>query len=147
MIPFLVLKGVKSMRDLLKELIIAKSKTIYNNDDFKKLLYQLKALNNNNTINWDEDAGEEWAFVCNQDLSIMLNCRIGICFIRGEMSGLYLEALSYCNCVSVKGYDVREWYVDIDDLKKYIPEIDWTVSKDGVDPSNFSLDELYFETV
>ena len=51
------------MRDMLKELIVARNKKIYKDNDFKTLLLVLKRINIENKINWDEGAGEEWAFL------------------------------------------------------------------------------------
>lgn len=135
------------MRDLLKELIKAKKSKIFNDTEFKKLLKQLKGLNKNNVINWDDGAGEEWAFVCNNNLTIMLNRRIAICFIRGKLDNPYVKLLNQCNCVEVSGFGIKEWYIDLYDLKKYVPEVVWFISNDGINPERFSLDELYFETV
>ena len=53
------------MRDLLKELVVARNKKIYKDKDFMTLLSIIKGLNIDNKINWDEGAGEEWAFINN----------------------------------------------------------------------------------
>lgn len=135
------------MRDLLKELIVARNKKIYKDNDFKTLLSILKGLNIDNKINWDEGAGEEWAFINNQSLSIMLNAKIGIYFVRGKISDDYLDVLNDGNCVHVSNYDLKEWYMDLEYLQKNIPEIIWHTSGDSIDTNGFSLDELYFATV
>lgn len=135
------------MRDLLKELVVARNKKMYKDNDFKNLLLFLKGLNIANKINWDEGAGEEWAFINNQSMSIMLNAKIGIYFVRGEISDDYLDVLNDGNCVYVSNYDLKEWYIDLEYLQKNIPEIIWHTSGDSIDTNGFSLDELYFATV
>ena len=135
------------MRDLLKELVMARNKKIYKGNDFKTLLSTLKGIDIDNKINWDEGAGEEWAFLNNQSLSIMLNTKIGIYFVRGELSDDYLDVLNDGNCVYVSNYDLKEWFIDLEYLQKNIPEIIWHTSGDSIDTNGFSLDELYFATV
>lgn len=135
------------MKDLLQELVLARNKKIYKDNDFKTLLSILKGLNINNKINWDEGAGEEWAFIYNQDLSIMLNAKIGIYFVRGVISDDYLNVLSDGNCVCVSNYDLKEWYIELESLKRSVPEIIWHASGDFINTNAFSLDELYFATV
>ena len=135
------------MRDLLKELVMARNKKIYKGNDFKTLLSTLKGIDIDNKINWDEGAGEEWAFLNNQSLSIMLNTKIGIYFVRGELSDDYLDVLNDGNCVYVSNYDLKEWFIDLEYLQKNIPEIIWHTSGDTIDTNGFSLDELYFATV
>lgn len=135
------------MRDLLKEFVVARNKKIYKDDEFKTLLSILKGLNIDNKINWDEGAGEEWAFINNQSMSIMLNTKIGIYFVRGEISDDYLDVLNDGNCVYVSNYDLKEWCIDLENLRKSIPEILWHTSGDSIDTNGFSLDELYFATV
>ena len=135
------------MRDMLKELIVARNKKIYKDNDFKTILSVLKGINIENKINWDEVAGEEWAFINNQSMSIMLNSKIGICFVRGEISDDYFDILNEGNCVHVSNYDLKEWYMDLEQLQKNIPEIIWHSSGDSIDTNGFSLDELYFATV
>ncbi len=135
------------MRDMLKELIMARNKKIYKDNDFKTLLSLLKGINIENKINWDEGAGEEWAFINNQSMSFMLNSKIGICFAKGEISDDYLDILNIGNCVHVSSYDLKEWNMDLEQLQKNIPEIIWHSSGDSIDTNGFSLDELYFATV
>lgn len=135
------------MRNLLEELVVARNKKIYKNDEFVHLLSRVEGLNIKNQINWDEGAGEEWAFINNHSLSIMLNTKIGIFFVRGILPDEYLNVLSEGHCVYVSSYDLKEWYIDLENLKKYIPEIIWHTSSDFIDACGFSLDELYFATV
>lgn len=135
------------MRDMLFELLEARKKKVFKVGEFKKLLIKLKACDKHNKINWDDGAGEEWAFVNGKDFSIMLNSKVGICFVCGVLENNYLNLLSYCNCVFVNGFDVSEWYIDLYELKKQVPEIVWPISDESINPSSFSLDEFYFITV
>ena len=135
------------MRDLTKELQNARNKKIYADNEFETLLSTLKSLNSENNVNWDIEAGEEWAFVNNRNMSIMLNAKIGIYFVRGELSEDYLEILREGNCVYISDFDSKEWYVDLECILKNIPEIIWHSSSNDVDIKGFSLDELYFATV
>lgn len=135
------------MKDLLKELSNARQKKIFKNEEFKDFLSNLVKLDNSNKINWDEGAGEEWAFINNKDFSIMINRKIGIFFVRGTIKDPYLSYLKLGNYIVVDSYDLKEWFIDLDELKKNVPEIIWHTSSDDIDTSNFSLDDLYFATV
>ena len=135
------------MKDLLKELSYARQKKIFKNEEFKDFLSDLVKLDNSNKINWDEGAGEEWAFINNKDFSIMINRKIGIFFVRGTIKDPYLNYLKLGNYIVVDSYDLKEWFIDLDELKKNVPEIIWHTSSDDIDTSNFSLDDLYFATV
>lgn len=135
------------MRDMFVELLDAKKCKIYKENEFEELLQKLKSLSEGLMINWDSGAGEEWAFVNSDAFSVMLNRRIGICFVRGILDLSTSSCLSQCKCVSVDGYDLREWYIDLVELNKCIPEIVWPFHDNVVDPNCFSLDDFYFMTV
>lgn len=135
------------MRDMLVELLDARKHKIYKENEFEALLQNLKESNAGNTIDWDGGAGEEWAFVNNEGISIMLNRRIGICFVRGTLDETKVSCLSQCKCVYVDRFDIDEWYIDLTDLRKSVPEIIWSASDDAVDPRCFSLNDFYYATV
>ena len=52
-----------------------------------------------------------------------------------------------CRCVSVDGFDIKEWHINLADLRKSIPEIVWGISEEGVDPNCFMLLDFYIATV
>ena len=80
------------MRDLLIELLEARKRKIYKENEFEELLQTLEKSNAGNTVKWDFGVGEEWAFVYNDAFSVMLNRRIGICFVCGTLD----EATALC---------------------------------------------------
>lgn len=135
------------MRDMFAELLDAKTNKVYKENEFERLLLSLESLSEGLTIDWDSGAGEEWAFVNNDGLNIMLNRRIGICFVRGVLDISVSSCLSQCKCVFVDGYDLKEWYIDLDELNKCIPEIVWHSKDNAVDPNCFSLNDFYVVTV
>ncbi|MBQ6304052.1 MAG: hypothetical protein IJK83_08490 [Clostridiales bacterium] len=135
------------MRDLFVELLDARNLKIYKENEFEELLQTLENSNEDNTIDWDLGAGEEWAFVNNDAYSVMLNRRIGICFVRGVLDEATDLCLSQCRCVSVDGFDIKEWHIDLADLRKSIPEIKWSASEAAVDPNCFSLNDFFVATV
>lgn len=135
------------MRDMFVELLDAKTNKIYKENEFESLLLSLGSLSEGLTINWDSGAGEEWAFFNNVGFNIMLNRRIGICFVRGVLDIPVSSCLSQCKCVFVDGYDLKEWYIDLDKLYKCIPEIVWHTHDNAVDPHCFSLNDFYYATV
>ena len=135
------------MRDMLVELLDARKLKIYKENEFEDLLQTLENSNAGNKIDWDLGAGEEWAFVNNDAFSVMLNRRIGICFVRGTLDEFTAFYLGQCKCVSVGGFNIKEWYVDLVDLRKNIPEIVWLSSKEAVDPDCFMLLDFYVATV
>ena len=134
------------MRDILVELLEARKLKIFKEGEFEGLLLNL-GENEGITIDWDSGAGEEWAVVSNDMFSIMINRRIGICFVRGTISESAISCLSQCRCVHVDGYDIKEWCVDLDDLRKCIPEISRSISDKGFDPHCFALNDFYVITV
>jgi len=135
------------MKDLFVELLEAKTTKIYKENEFERLLLSLGSLSEGITVNWDSDAGEEWAFVNSDGFSIMLNRRIGICFVQGLLDISVSSCLSQCKCVFVDGYDLKEWFIDLDVLNKSISEIVWHSHDNVVDPHYFSLNDFYYVTV
>lgn len=93
------------------------------------------------------DSALNWEYPPDPSPWSMLNRRIGICFVRGILDLSTSSCLSQCKCVSVDGYDLREWYIDLVELNKCIPEIVWPFHDNVVDPNCFSLDDFYFMTV
>lgn len=135
------------MKDLYVELLDAKTNKVYKENEFERLLLSLDSLSNGLTVNWDSGAGEEWAFVNSDVFSIMLNRRIGICFVRGVLDISVSSCLSQCKCVFVDGYDLKEWCIDPDVLNKCISEIVWHSHDNAIDPQCFSLNDFYYATV
>ena len=135
------------MRDLLIELLEARKRKIYKENEFEELLQTLEKSNAGNTVKCDFGVGEEWAFVYNDAFSVMLNRRIGICFVCGTLDEATALCFSQCRCVSVDGFKIEEWCVNLADLRKSVPEIVWAISKEGVDPDCFMLLDFYVATV
>ena len=135
------------MRDMFIELLDARKHKTYKENEFEGLLIKLEKSHEGNTVEWDSGAGEEWAFVNNSGLSLMLNRRIGICFVCGKLDESVMACLSQCKCVFVDGYDIEEWCVDLTDLHTGIPEIVWSATDEAVDPHCFSLNDFYAVTV
>ena len=67
--------------------------------------------------------------------------------MRGVLDISVSSCLSQCKCVFVDGYDIREWYIDLDELNKCIPEIVWHFKDNAVDPNCFSLNDFFVVTV
>ena len=135
------------MKDLLIELLKARNNIIYKSDDFINVLKSLKSLDKDNAIEWDMGAGEEWAFCSNSNFTIMLTCKIGICFVQGILDNIYYELLNKLNIVFVGDFSIEEWYVDLDKMKENVPEIFWHSSMDIINPNRFSLNDLYYATI
>ena len=48
---------------------------------------------------------------------------------------------------NVSDYSTEEWKIDLEELKRKIPEISWNASPYAVDINSFSLDDFYFATI
>ena len=81
-----------------------------------------------------ENQKEFWAVLTQMQLAdgivCMMNARLRLAFIREKYN-----------------YDLDEWSVNIDYLKKEIPQIYWHACEDAVNAECFSLNDFYFATV
>ncbi len=139
------------MQDLSKILMEAKKKKVYENiDEFKNVLDEIMSTEINVVLDWDIDAGEEWARFIDRRKGVvgMLNAKIGIVFICNNfLTSLTLKKLDSLFLVKVSNYSSEEWYVDLSLLEKEISEISWERCLDKVDVTRLSLDDLYFATI
>lgn len=139
------------MQDLSKILMEAKKKKVYENiDEFKDVLDEIMSSEINVVLDWDIDAGEEWARFIDRRKGVvgMLNTKIGIVFICNNfLKSLTLKKLDSLFLVKVSNYSSEEWYVDLSLLEREISEISWEGCFDQMDVTRLSLDDLYFATI
>ena len=137
------------MKDMLEVLKQAKHKKIFATvEEFKEILIQIQLADIVLKLDWDDGAGEEWAKLSNLVDGIMINCKIGIIFVRKNYEYQNIEhILNNFEIVFTEDYCSEEWYIDVDRLEKEIPEIYWHASENAVDRNSFSLDDLYFATI
>jgi hypothetical protein len=139
------------MNNLLEILTEAKDKMIFpTQDDFLDALNEVKKSDAILDLDWDDGAGEEWAIFIHQEFGkvCMLNSKIGILFVRKSYADKISKTLydKYKICI-VENYNTDEWFIDLDMLKRTIPQILWNASEDAVNPTGFSLDDFYFATI
>lgn len=101
-------------------------------------------------IDWDREAGEEWArfLNTNYEIVLMLNVRIGIVFLRREyvLDNIF-NILKELFIVEVEDFGTEEWCIDVTKIKKDLPEITWMASEEAVNTKRMSLQDLYYATV
>lgn len=77
-----------------------------------------------------------------------MNTKIGIAFIRkDELTEETIQQLNLYYLFNVSDYSTEEWKIDLEELKRKIPEISWNASPYAVDINSFSLDDFYFATI
>ena len=78
----------------------------------------------------------------------MFNVRIGICFARYTVLPIeFSRLLSEIHCVQAESFDTQEWQLDLEGLKKDVPEICWPSTGDAVDCNAMSIQDFYWATV
>lgn len=139
------------MKDMLAVLKRAKEKKVFSGkQEFRQLLQQIQSADTSLQLDWDDDAGEEWARLGNSIHGIvcMISTNIGVVFIREAYDFEQIkEVCQELEVVFTKNYASNEWYVDKERLKREVPEIQWYVSEDSVDANGFSLEDFYFATI
>lgn len=139
------------MQDLSKILMEAKKKKVYKDiEEFEDVLNEIMSSEINIVLDWDNDAGEEWARFIHRQKGVvgMLNTKIGIVFICNNfLKSMTLKKLDSLFLVKVSNYSSEEWYVDLSLLEKELPEISWERCSDSIDVTRLSLDDLYFATI
>ena len=138
------------MKDLLILLKKAKEKKIFTSQqEFRDVLAKIEE-NNNLRLDWDEEAGEDWARFIHEEMGVvcMMSVKVGIAFVRRNYSLQdFQEILEDVNIVLVDNYSSNEWYIDLVVLDKELPQICWHACENAVDANCFSLDDLYFATI
>ncbi len=138
------------MKELSQLLIKAKEVKKYVDIlEFETLIGKLKELKEYR-IDWDEDAGEEWAMFLNtnSEIVLMMNIRIGIVFLRGDcFSEKIVSILKELFIVEVEDFGSDQWCIDLSKIRKELPEISWMASEEAVNTKEMSLQDLYYATV
>lgn len=139
------------MQDLSKVLMKAKKKKVYKNiEEFMDVLNEIMNDEVNIVLDWDNDAGEEWARIVHRQKGVvcMLNAKIGIVFARNNfIKNKTLKDLNSLFFVKVSSYSSEEWFVNLSLLEKELPEISWERCSNAIDVTSLSLDDLYFATI
>lgn len=138
------------MKELSQLLFRAKNVKKYADiSEFEKIVKKIEE-SKEYRIDWDRDAGEEWArfLNANYEIVLMLNVRIGIVFLRSKnvLDNIF-NILKKLLIVEVEDFGTEEWCIDVEKIKKDLPEISWTVSEDAVNTQRMSLQDLYYATV
>ena len=139
------------MKDMLEILKHAKSKKIFvDEEEFKNMLMQIQLTDATLSLDWDDGAGEEWARFSNPTDGIvcMINLNIGLVFVRKQYKFQNIEhIISDYEVVFTEDYCSDEWTIDVNELKREIPEIYWHASEGAVNVKCFSLDDFYYATI
>ena len=139
------------MKDMMEILRKAKCKRVFENqEEFRAVLTQMQSADAELRLDWDDGAGEEWAIFDNlaDGIVCMMNARLRLAFIREKYNFQKIEqVLRDFEIVFTENYDLDEWSVDVEHLKKEIPQIYWHTSEDAVNAECFSLNDFYFATV
>lgn len=137
------------MRELSQLLIKAKKMKKYEDIlEFENLIRKIEELKEYE-LDWDTGAGEDWARFLNNNYEIvlMLHTKIGIVFLREDVSPNIYTILKELMIVEVHDYGSDEWCIDLSNITRDLPEINWLASKETVNPEKMSLQDLYFATV
>lgn len=138
---------MENIIDVLKK---AKYKKIFAGNEFEEMLTMIQSSDKSLSLDWDDGAGEEWArFFNNKDnIVCMINAKIGVAFIRNSYEYDNIKNVIYMlEIVYVDNYSAKNWFVDLEQLSRVIPEIFWHASEGAVNVNSFSLDDFYFATV
>ncbi|MBE6949957.1 MAG: hypothetical protein E7451_01300 [Ruminococcaceae bacterium] len=137
------------MRDILEIFKSAREHYCFRNlREFYHCICALQSEFPGMTLDWDDGAGERWARLWDGDWWFMVHRRLGIAFMRGPHDAAPIpSSIAHLTIVPVTGIDAEEWYLDVDQLCRDFPEIGWHACADAVDPTAFSLSDLYYATV
>lgn len=120
------------------------------NEEIKNLIADICAKDSSLTVDWDDDAGEEWVRLCSKvhGKVFMMHTQLRIVFIRKSYDFERIsDALGQIAVIFTDNYSADEWSIDLAELKNNFPEINWRASEESVNPDCFSLDDLYFATI
>lgn len=138
------------MKELSQLLIKAKEvKTYVDVSEFETLIEKIKEIKEYR-MDWEADAGEEWARFLNfnSEIVLMMNIRIGVAFLREDcFSEKIVSILNDLFLVKVENFGSDQWCIDLSEIRKALPEISWAASEEAVNTEKMSLQDLYYATV
>lgn len=138
---------MKNMIEVLKK---AREKKVFKNNEFKELLIKIQLMDPNLKLDWDDGAGEEWARFFEQESGVvcMISARLAVAFIRKSYEFSKIQnIMDMMEIVYTEDYSSNNWYINMANFKKEIPELYWHASEEAVNIDSFSLDDLYFATI
>lgn len=132
------------MTDLTDMLISAKKRKCYSTlemflADFITSLSRLGWCK----INGDVDCGERWIWVSGAG---MFHTKVAVCFALKEYVDVFKRAFDV-TIIPVSNFDEKMWSIDPERLNREVPEMQWEVEPEAVNPNCFSIKDLYFVTV
>ena len=118
----------------------------WNELDFTNILNILSS-SENISISWDNEAGENWASIIKNQVVIAFICRnLPLGFIQDthfETISTIINNDSF-QIEVVKDFDSPNWFIESKDILNLI---DWHASKEAVDITKFSINDLTYATM
>jgi hypothetical protein len=137
-----------TVMDISEKLIIASAKTEnWSESHFFQIVSECAAVLPESSIDWDNEAGEEWGRILIGDVVVAILCvRIPFCVFHHSWKTSLISILEKRNLVTV---EVQDW-----DAREFCaqPSIVLQIFKcdslsNAVDFSQFSLNEFWWATV
>jgi len=102
------------------------------------------------SLDWDEWSGEEWlSLMTSSERVAIIGVKIPIAFIASKFEDdlKFCELMKKLFIVTIDDFDKEIWTIDLDEYRHNIPELEWHVSEDAVNPNAFSTSEFWFATI
>ena len=136
---------MKSLDDIIEKAIT--KKTIWGEDAFISILRKLESSYKGLSYYWDDEAGENWATVLqNEDIIAIICHDLPITFLKEsyiEMFSSLLE-LKDLEIEISKDFDIPEWTLKSSQNQF---AIGWHADKEAVNPEKFSVNDLKYATI
>lgn len=134
------------MRDLAKEIERA---SLFRGKWDQSVLNSLIDLFMNsdkaNNVVCDFDSGEEiCGFFKGSQLVAYVHLKFPIGFAKKEFICFATRFKNNIHVVAIDDFDTPEWFVDMNILQSFSPELSWYESEDAVNPNCFSIDDFRF---
>lgn len=135
------------MKKLDEIILIAElNKQNWNEVDFTNILNILSS-SENISVSWDNEAGENWASIIKNQVVIAFICRnLPLGFIQDahfETISTIINNDSF-QIEVVKDFDSPNWFIESKDILNLIG---WHASKEAVDITKFSINDLTYATM
>jgi|LSQX01.2.fsa_nt_gb hypothetical protein len=139
---------LKSLTDEIMKAI--KKNADWTSNELTTVVEAWKKTDHSLKIDWDTGAGENWvSFFLNYERIGMLGVSVPILFLDSSYAGANdkCQLFKAVHVVHVDDFDAKEWFMDMEQFNKLVPELSWRANIDAVNPNSMSINDFWFETI
>lgn len=130
------------MRDITEDFVQAKKIGLLTLPELTEVIDVISGLFPKCVLDWDREAGEEWARFCGSNgIICMIHTKLKI--VSSTLEIPHIKAV----LILVDNFYEPIWSINLNEIRCKCPELCWKACAEAVNSQCFNLHDLYYATV